>query len=159
MGKKGREIVGLDVEDLVNSLNQALANEWQSFYQYWLAAHVVTGEGALGLSEQLRKIALQEMDHADELAKRILQLGGMPLTNPREWAAAASCAYVEPPENPADLRQIIKDGADAEVCAIEFYNKLANKVFNKDSVTYQIVVRLLAQEVEQEDTFDDMLPR
>jgi bacterioferritin len=159
MGKKGKEIVGLDVEDLVNSLNQALANEWQSFYQYWLAAHVVTGEGALGLSEQLRKIALQELDHADELAKRILQLGGMPLTNPREWAATASCAYVEPPENPADLRQIIKDGADAEVCAIEFYNELANKVFNKDSVTYQAVVRLLAQEVEQEETFDDMLPR
>lgn len=159
MGKKGREIVDLDLDDLIESLNQAMANEWQSFYQYWLASHIITGQGRVGFSEQLQKLAMQELDHADRLAKRILQLGGMPLTNPGEWSAKAACKYVEPPEHPADLNQIIKDGADSEVCAIEFYNRLANKVFNRDSVTYQMVARLLAEEVEQEDTFDDMLPR
>ena len=43
MGTKGREIVGMDVEQLLKLLNMAFADEWLAYYQYWLGAKVVRG--------------------------------------------------------------------------------------------------------------------
>ncbi len=43
MGTKGREIIGVDVDKLVEMLNRALADEWNAYYQYWVSAKVVKG--------------------------------------------------------------------------------------------------------------------
>jgi bacterioferritin len=43
MGTKGIEIVGMDVQQLLNVLNIAFADEWLAYYQYWLGAKVVKG--------------------------------------------------------------------------------------------------------------------
>lgn len=43
MGKKGREVVGLDVDKLIDLLNKALADEWLAYYQYWIGAKVARG--------------------------------------------------------------------------------------------------------------------
>ena len=37
MGTKGIEIVGMDVQQLIDLLNKAFADEWFAYYQYWLA--------------------------------------------------------------------------------------------------------------------------
>jgi hypothetical protein len=34
MGTKGREIVGMDVQQLLDLLNKAFADEWFAYYQY-----------------------------------------------------------------------------------------------------------------------------
>ena len=34
MGSKGIEIVGMDVQLLLNVLNKAFADEWLAYYQY-----------------------------------------------------------------------------------------------------------------------------
>ena len=43
MGTKGKEIVNLDVNNLIGLLNKALADEWLAYYQYWVGAKVVRG--------------------------------------------------------------------------------------------------------------------
>ena len=43
MGSKGREIVGLDVEELISVLRKAYADEWLAYYQYWVGAKVAKG--------------------------------------------------------------------------------------------------------------------
>ena len=43
MGTKGREIVGMDVEQLLKLLNMAFADEWLAYYQYWIGAKLVKG--------------------------------------------------------------------------------------------------------------------
>ena len=43
MGKRGRELVGMDVEQLLDLLNRAFADEWLAYYQYWLGEKVVAG--------------------------------------------------------------------------------------------------------------------
>ena len=43
MGTKGIEIVGMDVQQLLDLLNKAFADEWFAYYQYWLGAKVVKG--------------------------------------------------------------------------------------------------------------------
>jgi len=40
MGTKGREIVGMDIDKLIELLNKALADEWLAYYQYWVGAKV-----------------------------------------------------------------------------------------------------------------------
>ena len=36
MGTKGRQIVEVDIEKLIEVLNRAFADEWLAYYQYWL---------------------------------------------------------------------------------------------------------------------------
>ena len=41
MGTRGRAIVGMDVDELLEVLNRAYASEWLAYYQYWLGAKLV----------------------------------------------------------------------------------------------------------------------
>ena len=41
MGTKGKSIVKLDVDKLIEMLNKAYADEWLAYYQYWIGAKVV----------------------------------------------------------------------------------------------------------------------
>ena len=43
MGTKGQQIVGLKIDDVIEMLNKAFADEWLAYYQYWLGAKVVKG--------------------------------------------------------------------------------------------------------------------
>ncbi|MDY6847197.1 MAG: ferritin-like domain-containing protein, partial [Chloroflexota bacterium] len=76
MGTKGREIVGLDVDELIKRLNSALADEWLAVYQYWVGSKIITGPMANAVEEELVEHAEEEKEHADLLADRIVTLGG-----------------------------------------------------------------------------------
>lgn len=157
MGKKAREIVGLNVEELVNELNRAYADEWLAFYQYWLAAQVASGQRAKPVAEELKRIATEELEHAEELARRIIQLDGRPLSHPRLWLEKTNCKYVEPPQDPKDIDQIIRDTIEAERCAIGVYQRLADLTQGKDHSTYHLMRHILDEELDHEDTFENML--
>jgi len=43
MGTRGREILGIDVNEVLKILNRAFADEWLAYYQYWLGGKVVRG--------------------------------------------------------------------------------------------------------------------
>ncbi|MGV9168827.1 MAG: ferritin, partial [Promethearchaeia archaeon] len=43
MGKRGKEIVGLNVDELIEKLNKAFADEWLAYYQYWIGSEVAVG--------------------------------------------------------------------------------------------------------------------
>ena len=157
MGAKAREIVGLNVEELLEQLNRALADEWLAFYQYWIAAQVAVGRQARPIAEALKETAMEELEHAEELATRITQLGGRLLTDPRQWFEKTNCTYVEPPQDPKDLDKIVRDTIEAERCAIEVYRKLVELTAGKDPVTYQLALHILEEELEHEDTFENLL--
>ncbi|HDM42883.1 MAG TPA: ferritin, partial [Firmicutes bacterium] len=78
MGIKGREIVDMDVNGLVNLLNKALADEWLAYYQYWIGARVVKGPMRGAVVVELEEHAGDELRHAGMLVDRIMQLGGTP---------------------------------------------------------------------------------
>lgn len=157
MGTKAREIVELDVNELISELNRAYADEWLAFYQYWLTAQVAQGRESKMVAQELKRVAMEELEHAEELAARIIQLGGKPLVNPKEWFTKTNCAYKEPPKDPKDVTQMIKDTVEAERCAISIYNKLAARTHGKDHTTYHLARHILAEELEHEDTFENLL--
>ncbi len=149
MGTKGRAIVGMDVEELLFMLNQAFADEWLAYYQYWLGAKVVKGPMKDAVAAELTLHSTEELGHADLLALRIIQLGGTPLVKPEEWLKYTHCGY-DAPSNPF-VKEIIAQNIKGEQCAIETYQKLLTVVKDADPVTYNLVLTILSQEVEHEE--------
>ena len=90
MGEMAKKIVKLDVSDLIRTLNEAYAEEWLAYYQYWIGAKLVTGQFKKGVEEEFLEHAKEELEHADMLANRILQLGGTPVINFDDFTKLAS---------------------------------------------------------------------
>ncbi len=155
MGTIGTKIVKLDVKKLISLLNQALADEWLAYYQYWIGAQVIEGIAAPRIKVELEEHAGEELKHANMLTKRILQLGGIPILDPREWFKKANCGY-EPPKN-FDYKAILKQNIKGEQCAIKVYDKLLAITEGKDILTYRIVQEILQDEVEHEDDLEQIL--
>ena len=157
MGTKGTEVAKLNVQELIQELNKAYADEWLAYYSYWYMARTVTGPGYEDMSEFLEKIAKDENEHAGELADRIIELGGLPVISPMELEKNANAPYPRPSESTVDYDKIIGVVLKAEAGAIDVYNKLAAKTFGKDHVTYQLVCHIMAEEVQHEEMFEDLL--
>jgi bacterioferritin len=154
MGTKGREIVGMDVEQLLKLLNMAFADEWLAYFQYWLGAKVVKGPMKDAVIAELLQHATDELRHADMVASRIIQLGGTPVSEPKKWYDVTSCGY-EAPNDPF-VETILKQNIDGERCAIGFYKKLLEATQSKDPVTYNMVLQILQDEVAHEEDLQSL---
>jgi bacterioferritin len=155
MGTKGKEIIGLDVEELLEQLNRALADEWLAYYQYWIGAKVVTGPMRQAAVTELEEHAADELKHAGMLVYRILHLGGTPILKPEDWYKATNCGY-EAPEDPS-VRAVVEQNIKGEQCAIDVYNKLLDFTRDKDAISYQMIVEILGDEVEHEDDLQTLM--
>jgi bacterioferritin len=149
MGTKGREIVGMDVEQLLKLLNMAFADEWFAYHQYWLGAKVVKGPMKEAVIAELLQHATDELRHADMVAARIIQLGGTPVTEPKKWYEVTSCGY-DAPDDPF-VAAILEQNIKGERCAIGFYKRLLDTTQGKDPVTYNVVLQILQDEVAHEE--------
>ncbi len=65
-------------EKVIEYLNKALTNELTAINQYWLHYRVLADWGVTKLADYERKESIEEMEHADKLAERILFLNGLP---------------------------------------------------------------------------------
>src|SRR5512133_4171143 len=119
MGTRAREIIGLDVNYLLKLLNQAYASEWLAYYQYWLGAKVIKGPMKDAVAAELNLHATEELNHAVMLAGRIVQLGGTPILDPKDWFPMSPCKY----DAPADphVGVILEQNIAGEQCAISAY--------------------------------------
>lgn len=155
MGTKGREIVGMDVNELIKELNKALADEWLAYYQYWIGAKVAVGQMRNAVVEELEEHAQEELEHAEMLVERILQLGGTPLLDPADWYKETNCKY-EIPSDPK-VKVLLEQNIRGEQCAIEVYNKLLKMTKDVDPITYNMVLEILEDEVEHEEDLEALL--
>ena len=57
---------------VIEFLNQALTNELTAINQYWLHYRVLDDWGVAKLAAYERKESIEEMEHADKLAERVL---------------------------------------------------------------------------------------
>lgn len=149
MGTKGRAIVGMNVDKLVGLLNKAFADEWLAYYQYWLGAKVVKGPMKDAVIAELTQHAADELRHADMLSLRIIQLGGTPVAEPKDWYKFSHCGY-DAPANP-HVKKILEQNTQGERCAIGVYKQLLETTQRADPVTYNIVLQILQDEVEHEE--------
>jgi bacterioferritin len=158
MGTKGKQIVSLDVSELIADLNRAYADEWLAAYAYNYMGQVVTGRpAAKHLAELLLDTSKDELEHQQELAERIVSLGGKPLADVSRLVEASNAGYPAPPASEKDFEGIVKTVIKAEQDAIDVYNRLIQKTHSKDPITYNLILHILTEEVEHEDEFETLL--
>ncbi len=155
MGRKGIEIANLDVEKLIQMLNEALAEEWLAYYQYWIGARMIEGPMRKEVEPELLLHATEELAHAELVVTRIIQLGGTPLLSPEQWPAFAKCDY-EAPIDPY-IEAVLEQNIRGERCAIARYQEIAEFTQNKDLATYQMATFILNQEIEHEQDLEEFV--
>ena len=157
MGMKGRELVekaGLDVNKLITMLNKAYCDEWLAYYQYWIGAQLAVGIPRMNLKAEMEEHAGEELAHANLLAKRIIELGGVPEIDPGNWKKLSTCGYL-PPDNPT-VDDLLEQNIQSERCAICVYAKILDYVRGKDMITGHIIRHIMQEEVEHEQDLEDI---
>ncbi len=150
MARVGNSIIkDIEVQEVINLLNRAYADEWLAYYQYFIEGKVVKGIMKDAAITELNQHAADELRHANLVADRILQLGGTPLLHPNDWMKYTNCGYDAPKS--FDVVAILEDAIKGEQCAIKTYSEIVDITRNKDIVTYDIVSQILADEVEHEE--------
>ena len=152
MGSVGKNIVDVDVDQLVEMLNKALADEWLAFYQYWVGAKVISGPMSGYVAGELEEHAKEELMHAEMLVERILKLKGIPILDPKKWFDKTTCGYAVPDD--FKVKSILKQNIGGEQCAIIAYKKILNFVREKDDVTFKMILKILEDEIEHEDDLE-----
>lgn len=149
MGKRGREIVGMDIDEVLKMLNDAYASEWLAYYQYWLGAKLIKGPMKDAVAAELDQHANEELSHADMVAERIIQLGGVPELQPKNWEKLSPCKYDAPEDSYVAV--LLDQNIVAEQCAIDTYKNIMDATKDKDMVTHNLALNILEQEVEHEE--------
>lgn len=149
MGSKGREILGMNVDEVLQMLNKAYADEWLAHYQYWIGAKISKGPMKDAVNVELLQHAADELRHADMVAMRIIQLGGTPLTHPKAWLEKSNCGYDEPVDPYVGV--LLDQNIHGEQCAITVYKGILDATRTGDPVTYNMVLQILQDEVEHEE--------
>lgn len=160
MGKKGVEIVEVDVDKLMELLLKAYADEWVAYYAYKWATDMAHGMGSPHVAELASKIADEEEEHADELAERILELGGELPYGVEKLYDLANCKTVNYPKDMSDLKGVLEGLVEAEGCAIDVYNKILKWLgpcYDKDVKTFHLIEHILSEEISHEDQFENLL--
>ena len=82
---KEKTAAPLDIsrEQMVQSLNEDLAGEYQAIIAYTVYSQVLKGAAYTDIARELELHAAQELQHAIKIAKQIDYLGGMPCVAPK----------------------------------------------------------------------------
>jgi bacterioferritin len=155
MGKEAIKVSSVDVKKLLEMLNAALSEEWLAYYQYWIGARMMEGPMRSEIEPELLVHADEELGHAVLVADRIIQLGGTPVINPKDWTKYARCPYDEPSDPYIEV--ILEQNLNGERCAIQRYQEIADFTQGKDHSTYQMAVQIMNDELEHEHDIEDWI--
>ena len=127
--------------EVVQHLNQLLANEQSAFNQYLLHSQLLKSWGIEKLAKTEREEAMEEIGHAEQLIERILYLEGTPKME--GGAAAQICG---------DVREVLKRDLQLEVNGIaDLREGIATAERTGDAVSRELMVGILTDEEHHED--------
>ncbi len=127
--------------EVVQHLNQLLANEQSAFNQYVLHSQLLKSWGIEKLAKTEREEAMEEVGHAERLIERILYLEGTPKM---EGGAAAQVS--------ADVREVLKRDLQLEVKGMaDLREGIATAERTGDAVSRELMVEILTDEEHHED--------
>ncbi len=142
-------------DDIVKLLNDSLATELVCILRYKRHHFTAKGLASPAIAEEFMVHAQEETAHADKIAERIVQLGGMPDFNPTSLTQRSHADYDES----TDLKAMIRANLIAERVAIEAYSQMSKLIGDKDPTTRRIVEQILEQEQEHAEELSDWLEK
>jgi bacterioferritin len=140
-------------DTIIKLLNEALATELVCVLRYKRHYFMAQGIHSDPIASEFLQHANEEQGHADQLAGRIVQLGGSPNFSPDGILSRSHSEYVEG-ENLVDM---IKEDLVAERIAIDSYTEMIHYVGENDITTRRMLESILAVEEEHADDLASFL--
>jgi len=160
MAKVTREMVeksGIDVDKLLELLIKNASAELTTFYYYTILRFNLIGLEGEGIKEIAETARIEDRNHFEALVPRIYELGGKLPRNMNDFHDISACPPAYLPDDPTDVRKILKVLVEAERCAVRGYTHLCNMTAGKDHRTYDLVLAILNEEIEHESWFSEFL--
>src|SRR5947209_17400340 len=120
-----------DRNKVVELLNGALATEIVCVLRYKRHYFMASGIHAQAVAAEFLQHANEEQGHADQIAERIVQLGGEPNFSPDSLASRSHAEYVPG----RDLADMIREDLVAERIAIDSYREMIKYLGQQDPTT------------------------
>ena len=137
---------------VIDVLNEALVAELVCVRRY--KQHHVTADriAAKEVAQEFLEHAGEEQQHADWIARRIVQLGGSPTRGAA--GLAASCSEHA---GQASLPDMLREDLRAEDIAIESYADIKRWLGNDDFTTRTLIESILTMEAQHADDLRSLL--
>jgi len=142
-----------DRDTVIKLLNEALATELVCVLRYKRHYFMANGIHADSVAAEFLEHANDEQGHADQIAARIVQLGGAPNFNPEGLLTRSHAEYVEGDT----LTEMIKEDLVAERIAIDSYREMVSYFGNDDPTSRRMIEGILAVEEEHADDLVSLL--
>jgi bacterioferritin len=140
-------------ETVIKLLNEALATEIVCVLRYKRHYFMAQGIHADPIAAEFLQHANEEQGHADEIAGRIVQLGGAPNFSPEGILTRSHSEYVEG----QTLLDMIKEDLIAERVAIDSYTEMIRYIGDDDITTRRMLEGILQVEEEHADDLASFL--
>ncbi len=144
---------GANREAVIGLLNEALATELVCALRYRRHYYMAEGPQSDAAAAEFLEHAKQEQEHADQIAARIVQLGGEPDFAPDTLSARSHAEYVPG----TDLVSMIKEDLVAERIAIDSYREMVLFIGEGDPTTRRMLEEILAVEEEHAEDLASLL--
>ena len=142
-----------DRDVVLRLLNEALATEIVCVLRYKRHYFAASGIHSQAVKAEFLEHADQELAHADTLAQRIVELGGMPNFSPVGILDRSHAEYTEG----TTLYEMLREDLIAERVAIESYSEMIAYIGADDPTTRRVLEDILAQEEEHADDLRSLL--
>ena len=142
-----------DRSHIVKMLNDALATEIVCMLRYKRHFFMATGVHADAVAAEFLEHATEEQEHADAIAKRIVQLGGEPDFSPDTLTKRSHAEYIIG----KSLMDMVKEDLIAERIAIDSYREMIVAIGDDDSTTRRLIEWILSVEEEHADDLANLL--
>lgn len=142
-----------DAQMVIKLLNDALATELVCVLRYRRHYFMAQGIQSRSIADEFLVHANEEQGHADQIARRIVQLGGEPDFSPDSLSSRSHAEYVEG----ESLVDMIKEDLVAERIAIDSYREMIQYLSDSDPTTRTMLEGILAVEEEHADELADLL--
>ena len=140
-------------EVVLELLNASLATELVCVLRYRRHHFMAKGIHSQSVAQEFLDHANEELGHADQLAERIVQLGGEPDFAPAGLVGRSHAEYVEG----NTLASMIREDLVAERIAIDSYRDIIRYLGDQDPTTRRMMEGILAVEEEHADDLADLL--
>ena len=142
-----------DATTVIKLLNEALATEIVCVLRYKRHYFMASGIHAQSVAAEFLEHANEEQVHADQIAARIVQLGGAPDFSPDGLTSKSHAEYVEG----ETLIEMIKEDLVAERIAIDSYGEMIRYVGSDDPTSRRMLEDILAMEEKHADDLVTLL--
>ena len=147
-----------DTKHVIQALNGLRSTEIMSYLQYMQHQYMAVSLLSSSMKTEFDSHATQELDHANRLADRVQQLGGVPIYDPKEIASKAANIGISP-EQGATLAEMVTEDLMLERQQIEVYTSLIREIGDQDLVTRQMLVSILGETEKHASELADYLKR